>query len=244
MRKNIIVRWDDVYPKMDRKKFERIVNMFKTYNVPAVLGVIPKYKKFRHQNEQSYSEKEFYTFLRKLQKEGWEIALHGYEHVKRGGGGILKINKIGEFGDLSFEEQTEMISRGKAILEEQGLEIKSFIAPWHSYNLNTFKALKANNIKILSDGLFKYPVKKNGVWQLPQQQVFRIPYVPKEGFYTICIHPNTLKECHFASLERFLRKNKRRITTFNKLTLKKTKVSHYAFNFFSHIFHRLRIKIF
>ena len=67
--------------------------------------------------------------FRRLAKQGHEIALHGYRHVR--------------FDELSREEKTEQIKKAKTCFKKYlGFEPKSFRAPQHSIDKETLDILE------------------------------------------------------------------------------------------------------
>ena len=211
-----IFRWDDVSPHQDKRKFQLLVDLFKKYGVPAVLGVVP-----RNADKEimfgGMPEPEFADQLQALAKSGWEIAQHGYQHVKHTeSGGILGLNPASEFAGREYTDQLADIEAGRRILRDYGFDPVTFIPPWHSYDKLTLQALAAAGFGVLSDGQFLYPRMEAGLLQLPQ--VFwsvprKISLLERLGaVYTICIHPHLITEEDLSQLDRFFMSVKSRVT--------------------------------
>lgn len=211
-----IFRIDDVCTEMDYDKFKLLKNLFLKYKAPAVLCVIPK-NKDPTINFEGIPKKDLIKELNSLEKKGWEIALHGYTHEINGGGGILKINKVGEFTGISYDEQNKKLREAKSILKKWGFNIKTLTLPWHSYDKNTIKASISNNIFIINEGLTLFPHKERGVLFIPN--IMSIPREIPFGVVTCNIHPQDVNQIYLDKIEKFLKKYKP--TTFNKIIYKK-----------------------
>jgi predicted deacetylase len=220
-RSRFVIRWDDVSPFQDRKKFRSLVDLFVKYHIPAVLGVIPDNRdetiKFDNLNETKYVEE-----LKELEKAGWEIALHGYRHLKNTNkGGILNLNKASEFAGRTPDEQLTDLERGKKILTDYGFNTVTFIPPWHSYDLTTLMALSKTGFRLLSDGLFLYPRLLESLVQLPVlfwSVPNRLKMLDMLGsVYTICLHPHLITDNDINRLERFFAEQKPQVITASSL---------------------------
>lgn len=207
-----IFRLEDICETMNWRKFERLKNLFFQYEIKPILSIIP-------QNRDEIlnidpPNPNFWQEIRELVKKGWKVAMHGFEHKYiNQNGGILKINFKSEFAGLSYEDQLEKIKKGKEILKSQNIETDIFVAPGHSFDKNTLKALKEVGFKVISDGIALYPFEKYGILWIPQ-----IAWRPKKfriGLITFCLHPNFMEESDFEKLEKFLKENKKNIGKFD-----------------------------
>lgn len=204
-----IIRWDDISPYQDYDKFHRLVDLFRKYRIPAVLGVIPDNQdtsiKFG-----KVDDAVFISELADLEKLGWEIAMHGYQHLKRTeDGGLLALNQASEFAGRPFQDQMSAMTEGKKILARHGFNPVTFIPPWHSYDEATLAALPQAGFAALSDGWFLYPRSINGLMQLPVI-FWSAPHRMRllgwlDGAYTICLHPQLTSTADLLALERFFR---------------------------------------
>lgn len=207
-----IFRLDDISPTMNWQKFERIKNLFFEYGVKPIIAVIPdnQDKKMRINLPLS----DFWQKIKELENHGWTIAMHGYQHqYTQENGGILKIHTKSEFAGLPRREQFKKIKRGKEIMENNGIKTDIFIAPGHSFDKNTLRALKENGFNAISDGIALYPFEKYDILWIPQ-----IAWQPRKfkcGIITFCLHPNTMQENDFENLENFVKQNQNNITNFN-----------------------------
>ncbi len=206
-------RLDDIAPNMNWDNFYKLRGIFEKYGIKPLIAIIPDVQdsKLTHWPE----NKDFWAIIGELNRNEWIIGQHGYRHLSEGSGGVLKIHKSGEFGSLDLELQKSMISSGKKIIESNLANPEIFIAPRHSFDKNTIEALKINGFNYISDGIALYPFKKWGIIWLPQ-----ILWRPRKGLFgmiTVALHPNTMTEEDFNSLEKFIEKNPEKIGNFSEL---------------------------
>ncbi|MBI2446214.1 MAG: DUF2334 domain-containing protein [Parcubacteria group bacterium] len=206
-------RLDDIAPNMNWDNFNLAVEILKKNNIKPLIAVIPDVRDPKLLNYPANSN--FWPIMRELKGNGWIIAQHGYQHLASGSGGILQIHKSGEFGGLDFEKQEIMISAGRKIMEAQAIIPDVFVAPRHSLDKNTLKALKQNHFHFVSDGIALWPFKKWGLILLPQ-----ILWRPRKGMFglvTIALHTNTMSINDITNLEKFMGKNRKNIGDFSEL---------------------------
>lgn len=206
-------RLDDIAPNMNWDNFKLVALIFKKYNIKPLIAVIPD---VRDQKLLKYEVNgDFWQVIRELRDFGWIIAQHGYQHISGGSGGFLRIHKSGEFGGINFENQEAMINAGRKIMEEQKLSSDIFVAPRHSFDKNTLKALKRNDFKFISDGIALWPFKKWGFLWLPQ--ILWRPRRGMLGLITVAFHPNTMSHADIENLEKFIKTNRGKIGNFSEL---------------------------
>ena len=80
---------------------------------------------------------------------------------------MLGINQNSEFAGLSYEIQYEKLKRGQEILRKSGVCTDIFMAPGHTYDADTIRALKACGFKVVTDGLYLKPYRDQGVLFVP-----------------------------------------------------------------------------
>jgi hypothetical protein len=131
-------RVDDIY--LDGRQIEnQLFELFKHFNVPLNIGVIPFDKDCN-----LISRKENFKKFRDI----LEVSLHGYQHKN-----ISNTKKCSEFKGEDISVQMEKISKGKLALDsELNVTISTFIPPWNSYDENTLKACEYLNIQRVSVG--------------------------------------------------------------------------------------------
>ena len=214
-----IFRLDDISPTMNWQKFERIKNLFFEYGVKPIIAVIPDNQDAKMRINPP--NPDFWKEIKKLENRGWIIEMHGYQHkYTQENGGILKIHTKSEFAGLPCQKQCDKIKKGKEILKNNGIKTDIFIAPGHSFDKNTLRALKENGFNAISDGIALYPFEKYDILWIPQ--IAWQPRKFKYGIITFCLHPNTMQENDFENLENFVKRNLTAITNFQ-----------YAINYFN-----------
>lgn len=207
-----IMRLDDAAIKMDVVKWKRMEELLDKYRVKPLVGVIPDCK---DPMMDCYDEDEnFWTKVKGWEKQGWIIALHGYDHVYcTEDGGMNPVNKRSEFAGLNLNLQKKKIKKGIEILKEHEIEPQVFFAPSHTFDINTIEALKSeSNIRIISDTISNKPYKKYDMTFVPQQSG-RVRILPFKVI-TFCYHPNTMNEKDFIELEKFLINRKEKFIKF------------------------------
>ncbi|MDP2946021.1 MAG: DUF2334 domain-containing protein [bacterium] len=206
-------RLDDITPNMNWDNFNFLVSIFKKHNIKPLLAVIPDNKDSKLLGYPA--DPNFWGIMNGLRQNSWVIGQHGYQHLSKGGGGILGVHNSGEFGGLDFKFQESMITSGKEIIKTNLVNPEIFIAPRHSFDKNTVEALKINGFNYISDGIALYPFKKWGIIWLPQ-----ILWRPRKGLFgmiTVALHPNTMTDKDFNDLEEFMGKNIKKIGNFSEL---------------------------
>jgi len=207
-------RLDDVAPNMNWDNFNLVATIFKHYGIKPLAAVIPDLK---DPKLIGYSfNPNFWSVITELKNSGWLIAQHGYQHLSKGGGGVLNIHKSGEFAGLKLEDQKVMIQAGRNIMEEKTLVPNVFVAPRHSFDRETLRALKENNFQFISDGIALWPFKKWDLIWLPQ--ILWRPRKGMIGLVTIALHTNTMSLNDIKNLEKFIEKNRNKIRDFKELT--------------------------
>ena len=139
----ITVRLDDITPDMDWERFYRFKALLDKYQIKPLIGVVPDNRDENLRAKAQGAPEDFWACIRQLRDQGWQIAMHGFRHIyatKKGG--LFPLNDFSEFAGLPFEEQRRMLLEGKRILEEGGIRTELFMAPAHSYDGNTIRALK------------------------------------------------------------------------------------------------------
>ncbi len=201
-----IIRLDDACPTFTLAKWKRFFDLFEKYEIKPLIAIIPANRDPSLIVEKRSCE-EFWEMTREWERKGYMLALHGYDHLYiNNDAGILGYTRHSEFCTLSLEKQKEKIKKGCEIFIANGLhKPKLFIAPSHSIDMNTLRALKANGIKIISDGRYTHPYSKYGLTWIPCQLSF--PKQKKSGLWTICYHPETCSEEGFALLRSFVKNN-------------------------------------
>lgn len=216
--KKYLIRLDDACETMSWEKWLEIEKLFDKYHIKPLIAVIPNNEdpaqKIDPPNE------SFWQWLENLQKKGWEIGLHGNDHVYlTNQGGINPIHQRSEFAGLPLKEQKVKIKNGFNKLKSKGFHPKIFVAPSHTFDLNTLEALKSeSSIKIISDTMARHPYKNHDFIFIPQQ-VGAVRNIPVSGTHTFCYHPNTMNDADFKHLENFIKTNKTLFYAFSDIDI-------------------------
>ncbi len=185
-----LIRIDDVHPRMDREKLVAYIALMARYGVRPLLGVIPDNRDETLVHGAAWPD--FWETVAAWQRAGMvDIALHGLRHALHPAAPGLVGARYGvpnrtEFAGLPLAAQRAMLAEGMAILEGHGLTPGLFMAPAHSLDRNTVKALVEVGLNVVTDGIALYPFRRHGVTWVPQQlwEPVRYPF----GVFTVCLH--------------------------------------------------------
>ncbi len=202
----ILIRFDDIAPNMNWEMMDRCQKLLNQYNIKPVLGVIPD-----NQDDEllSYPKREgFWQIVKKWKSDGWSIAMHGYNHsydkeTKKKD--YFNYGGKSEFFGHTYEEQLLKIKKGLEIFEKNQIEIDTFFAPNHTYDSNTFKALKNSGIFQIIDGYGLMPYTLDDIKFVPQ--LFFKLYLLPFGIQSTQIHINYWGDKDFKIFEKFIEDN-------------------------------------
>ena len=201
MTSNYLIRIDDFCPTMRWDLWHRYEEILVQNHVRPILAVIPDNQDSKlHQHA---PDNKFWDYVRAWQERGWTIGLHGHQHLySTKSRGMTGVQSYSEFAGLPFELQYEKLRKAVAIFEREKVNPDLWIAPNHTFDENTIKALVKLGVRTISDGFHLYPhVDSRGVFWIPQQlgDFHEMPW----GLWTICIH---LGDGAHADLGRFRKK--------------------------------------
>ena len=211
----ILIRLDDIAENMNWNLMKKVELLFEKYEIKPVLGVIPNNK---DDELLAYPKKEnFWEQVRTWKSKGWEIAMHGYTHVydkKCGYKDYFNYGGGSEFFGHPIEEQTIKIKNGLNKFNDEKIKIRTFFAPNHTYDENTFIALKNCGINEVIDGYGFLPYTKNKINFIPQlfYKNLALPF----GIQATQIHLNYWDEKDFDNFEKFIKKNLNKIITYDQ----------------------------
>ncbi len=216
-----LIRLDDACPYYDAEKWQYVEDILDKYSIKPIVAVIPNCQDKILVSQYKYN-KSFWNKARQWQNKGWTIALHGYNHVytNMNSKGLNPINNFSEFVGLSYKEQCEKICNGMKIMNDNGLYPNCFVAPAHSFDVNTLLTLKnKTDIRVVSDTIAYDIYYKYGIFFIPQQcgSFKRLPL----KIVTCCYHPNIMRTKDIYTLENVLAKYKNEFTSFDSLEFKK-----------------------
>ena len=211
----LLIRIDDIAENMNWALINKCEILFDRYNIKPLLGVIPC-----NQDKELYSyekNNDFWNKVRSWQKKGWEISMHGFSHVydqetnrkdyfNYGGGS--------EFCGHDYSMQFSRIKKGLKKFDDEKIRIRSFFAPNHTYDKNTFAVLKELGIKHIIDGYGLIPYTENKLNFIPQlfYKEIMLPF----GIQSTQIHLNYWSEVDYKNFESFVLKNNNKIIDFEK----------------------------
>jgi predicted deacetylase len=208
-----VLRFDDVVPQMAWSKFDPFEQLSRELDIPLLVGVVP------HCLDPTLAVEparlDFWTLVRDWASRGWTIAQHGYTHqYVTDDPGILRIGKRSELAGLSYDDQYAKLAAGKQIMNEQGVWQPVFMAPSHSFDANTLRALAALDFQYLTDGWGVYPYALGGLTAVPQ--LFAKPLHFGFGVYSICLHVNTLTDAEVQGVLEFVRAHRSQFVSFDE----------------------------
>ena len=211
-----LMRFDDITADMDWDKFVSVKKALEEHNIYSVLGVVPKNEDPDLIVKSSLSEENFFSKIREFKKYGDTIAQHGTCHIqKTKNSGLLDIGNKSEFSGLSYEEQLSKLDFGKKILEKYEVWQPYFMAPYHTFDINTLKALKSLDFKAITDGYGFYPYQVEGITFVPQLLTSPVRFIPF-GVQTFCIHTNCMNKASINSLIKFINRNHNSFVSFEE----------------------------
>jgi predicted deacetylase len=204
-----LIRFDDICPTMDWSTWERIEPLLDAFGVLPIVSVIPDCRDASL--DFSAPNADFWNRVRGWQAKGWCVAMHGYQHVYvTRDAGLAGIKRSSEFAGLPYREQLEKIEKASAIFKAHGIRPQAWVAPGHSFDRNTIRALRAIGLLVISDGLQALPgIDADGALWVPQQ-LWRFYALP-HGVWTVCYHPSRWTEVELTQFRRALERYAGRI---------------------------------
>lgn len=196
---------DDITPDMNWKKFWLTVELLESHDIKPLLGIVPDNRDANLSIEPP--REDFWEIMRQLQSDGLaDFAQHGYQHVyeSRDAGIYTKYRyrPQSEFAGLPYDVQFQKIKKGKEILEREGINTDIWMAPSHTFDNNTLKALRALGFQSVTDGIALYPYIHQELLFVPQQTG-----VPRKflcGVITVCLHTNSHSKLNLYTLSDFV----------------------------------------
>ncbi|MGM9484166.1 DUF2334 domain-containing protein [Roseateles sp. NT4] len=209
-----VIRFDDVCPGMAWARFQPFLDFFDRHpGVKPLLGVVPDNRDAKL--DVAPPRTDFWDLARQWHARGWTLAQHGTTHeYSQPGGGLLGVGTKSEFTGLPLQAQKERLARGKAILEREGVWQPCFMAPSHSFDDNTLRALRELGFEAVTDGYGMYPYDIEGITLVPQ--LFSTPMHLGFGVYTLCLHVNSMSDDRIAKTLSFMTQHTDRLIGFNE----------------------------
>lgn len=210
----ITVRMDDITPDMDWESFNAFTKLFDTYGIRPLLGIVPDNRDPKLKVDAV--DPAFFEKMKELQKEGYVLAMHGCHHVyatKKGG--LFPLNPQSEFAGRPYEEQKQLLEEGKMLLEKQGIHTGIFMAPGHTFDRNTEKALAQLGFSHVTDGFGRRPYRRGSMIYLPISFLRRFCFSEREGITTLVIHANHSTEKELAGYETMFADNRDKFVSYS-----------------------------
>ncbi len=211
----VTVRMDDITPDMNWRNFNRTIELLAKYDAWPLLGIVPENQDPMLSIDEP--EKDFSRIMLELRDKGAVLAMHGATHVyttKKGG--VFPLNLFSEFAGISFDEQRKKLSDAKQQLTKIGIDTNVFMAPGHTFDKNTLKALGELGFKYVTDGFGYKPFYQKGMVFLPIAFRKGKVYHDGDGMTTIVLHVNDWKEEDFGSFEKLLSEKKEFFISYSK----------------------------
>jgi predicted deacetylase len=206
---------DDLCPTVHARRWERLRLLIEEFGIHPILAVIPANED--RTLEASTPDPNFWAQMQAMESGGATVALHGYHHACTSSGeSLIPLHHRTEFAGVPRELQRIWIADGLEILQSHGLRPMLWVAPRHSFDRNTLRALRKEGVGYLSDGLARIPFRRGGITWIPQQ--LWSPTFRSKGLWTICIHPNSTHRPSVAELREFLGRYAAQFTSFERVT--------------------------
>ena len=193
---------------------DKCENLFDQYNIKPLMGVIP------HNQDltlKSFPKRDnFWKIIKNWQEKGWEISMHGYNHLynkKTLKKDYFKYGGDSEFFGEPLNSKIEKINKGLEIFKKNKIKIRSFFAPNHTYDSNTFLALKKLGIFEIIDGYGLKPYTHDNLIFVPQL-FYKLFFLPV-GLQTTQIHLNEMSEKDFKNLTSLIKEKNQNIVSYN-----------------------------
>jgi predicted deacetylase len=210
----ILIRLDDIAENMNWELMKKCEDLFDENNIKPLLGVVPDNK---DSELLTFTKDEnFWNKVRAWKEKGWEIAMHGCSHTydketfKKD---YFRYGGKSEFYGHKYSDQLSKIEKGLKKFNDEKIKIRSFFAPNHTYDQNTFRALKNFGIKNVVDGYGLIPYTNDNLNFIPQlfYKQIMLPF----GIQSTQIHLNTWNEKDFDEFIIFIKKNKNYLISFD-----------------------------
>lgn len=183
-----LIRFDDICPTMNWEVWRQVERQLIDYNIKPIVAIVPD--NVDPELIVGPPRADFWDVVREWQASGWSIAVHGFQHqyvTKRAG--IMKINAASEFAGVPLDEQRRKLSASVAIFHRNGVAPDCWVAPSHSFDWNTVRCLRELGIRVISDGLSRFPYRDRFDCLWVPQQLWRLAE-KREGIWTACFHHN------------------------------------------------------
>jgi predicted deacetylase len=209
-----LLRFDDLCPTLSRSGWQRFERLISEFGIRPILAVVPDNRDGELMLESP--DPAFWERMCAMQAAGATIGLHGYRHVCISQGkSLVQLHSNSEFAGVAEEMQRTWIHAGLEILRSYGLNPGIFVAPRHGLDHSTLRALRSEEIGLISDGFARRPFTRGGMMWIPQQ--LWAPVEKKHGLWTICMHSNTATQVQVDDLRSFLERHAGQFTSVGRV---------------------------
>ncbi len=196
-----LLRIDDLCPTIAAGRWREYAALIQEFKLRPILAIVPE-----NRDPElccSRPDPRFWQQMRELHEAGAAVALHGYTHLcESRGRSLLPLAPYSEFAGVDASVQRNWIRRGVDTLKAEGLMPSVWVAPRHGFDRHTIGILREEQIRVISDGLARWPFLRDEMIWIPQQL-----WTPEErgrGVWTICVHPNCATADQLRNLHTFL----------------------------------------
>lgn len=199
-----LLRLDDACPTIRSERWDRLEALFDELGIRPIVAIVPDNQD--PDLQLAPADPGFWDRARRWQRSGWTIGLHGFRHILREcrAPQYLPFHPRSEFAGVALDVQGERLRLGWKMLADEGLPPSVWVAPAHSFDRDTLRALASETpIRIVSDGIARDHYFADGFHWLPQQLWALAP--KSSGLWTVCLHPNSMNDADFAALSAQLR---------------------------------------
>mgnify|MGYP001447017058 FL=1 len=210
----LLIRMDDIAECMNWEHMNRCESLFDKYAIKPLMGVIPINQDPELLNFPKNDK--FWERVCTWQSKGWEITMHGCNHLytqRSDKKDIFNYGGNSEFYGLSYDEQLLKIKTGLEEFKKRNIKVRSFFAPNHIYDKNTLKALKECDIKIIIDGYGLFPYFYNEILFIPQ--LFYKEIILPFGIQSTQMHINEWNNDVYNNFELLIKKNYKKIMSLD-----------------------------
>lgn len=209
-----LLRFDDLCPTMRQSQWSRFLPVFEDLDIQPILAIVPD--NLDPDLRLEPVDPGFWARMRALEAAGATTALHGFQHLCGSKGkSLVPFHNCSEFAGVDEQTQRQWIHTGLTMLRDQGLNPKMWVAPRHGFDRATLRALSAEGITVLSDGLARVPFRRDGLTWIPQQ--LWGPVEKRYGMWTICTHCNSARTDEVDALIAFMRWKARSFTSVDRV---------------------------
>jgi len=212
-----LIRLDDACHTQNRSNWGQIETILDRYNIKPIVAVVPDCK-----DPELFFDKpldSFWNLVKSWEIKGWTIGMHGYQHLfvnVEKHYSLVPIHDRTEFAGLPYEEQSTKIKNAWSIFLKKNVKPTIWIAPAHTFDTNTIKALYMfTDIRMVSDCFSLNTFKYKDFIFIPQQ-LWHFSKMPL-GLWTICLHPSNMNSKQIDKVEQWLKNNREYFLNLPKL---------------------------